>query len=235
MSDQERSEAGNPILRHTEEAAPADGVAHADDERISDHIERVLGDGGMVFHEIVSDRVHMDVHTVPATEERPFQMIITSGMSALPMNVPAELDEGSDWQHAELCMLLPADWPMEQESFKDERNYWPVRLVKQLGRLPHDFNTWLGWGHSIPNGDPAEPYAPGTKLTGAVIIPPFVLGEDLFVVPGDPVLHIFQVLPVTDAEMELKLRVGLDGMLEHLEEAIPDIYGPIDPGRDSAC
>ena len=113
------------------------------------------------------------------------------------MNVPAKMPEREEWLHAELAIALPPDWPMGQDAFQDERNFWPVRLLKQLARLPHDLNTWLGWGHSIPNGDPAKPYVKETKLSGAVVIPPIGLGMDFFVVPGTPVIHVFQVLPVT--------------------------------------
>lgn len=55
-------------------------------------------------------------------------------------------------------ILLPADWPLDEKAFKDERNYWPIRVLEQIGQLPHDLATWLGTGHSIPNGDPAKPY-----------------------------------------------------------------------------
>jgi hypothetical protein len=122
---------------------------------------------------------------------------------------------------------------MDEESFRDEKNYWPIRLLKTLGRLPHDYGTWLGWGHSVPNGDPPEPYAPGTGLCGAVVIPPFMFKE-LFEVEGEPTIHIFQILPVTAAEMALKLEGGLDHLLETLETRFPDIYGPVDPDRPSA-
>jgi hypothetical protein len=233
MSTEDRSPGGSPIYRHKEAAPSSSEVAHADDERITKHLERAFGELGMVWHEIVSDRVHIDVHVVPATRERKYLTLVTSGMSARPMAVPAEMEGREQWMHAELCMFLPASWNLERDALSDERNYWPLRLLKSLARLPHDFNTWLGWGHSIPNGDPAEPYAPGTKLAGAIVIPPFVLGESFFIVPGEPALHIFQVLPVTPAEMDYKLARGLDGLLERMEQRDKDIYGPIDPRRRS--
>lgn len=230
----ERSEGGSPILRHGEAAAPRTDVAHADDERISRHLHDCFGVEGMVFHEIVSDRVHIDVHMVPPTEDCPCIVLVTSGMSALPMTVPDEMDDRASWQHAELCMLLPPHWKLEQEALSDERNYWPIRLLKQLARLPHDFSTWLGYGHSIPNGDPAQPYCQGTKLAGAIVIPPFLFGSDFFEVPGTPTLHVFQLLPVTNAEMDFKLRHGADELLEKLETKFPEIYGPVDNARTSA-
>ena len=54
---------------------------------------------------------------------------------------------------------LPGDWRLTADDFKDERWYWPVRQLKYLARLPHKHATWLGFGHTIPNGDSAEVYA----------------------------------------------------------------------------
>ena len=102
-----------------------------------------------------------------------------------------------------------------------------------MARIPHDFGSWLGYGHSIPNGDPAEPYAPGVPFAGALLIPPFAL-PDLFAVEGDPPIHIYQLLPVTPGEMALKLQLGLDGALEQMEARDPGLYGPIDLGRPTA-
>lgn len=232
MSTHERSPGGSDILRH--QATAGDGqVADADDARLVAHLARTIGAPVTVWHELVSDRVHVDVHVVPPSAERPWLTLVTSGMSARPMTLPADMPDADTWRHAELCLLLPPDWPLERPALDDERNYWPIRLLKTLARLPHEYRTWLGWGHSIPNGNPARTYAPDTQLSGALIIPPNGEREDFFVVDGAPVLHIFQVLPVTAAEMAYKLEHGLDPLLDKLEETLPDVYGPLDRGRAS--
>lgn len=231
---EERSAAGNRILRHQERSAvPDDGIAHADNARLSEHIERIFGRSGPVFHEIVSDRIHVDVLTFPPNERHPFRLLVTSGMSARPMNVPDTIESPEKWRHAELCILLPPEWPLGEEALRDEKNYWPIRLIKSLARLPHDYGTWLGWGHSIPNGDPATPYAKDSLLSSAVLIPPYLLGAEFFTVAGEPPLRIYQVLPVTSREMELKLELGLEGLLDRIEALKAGVYGPIDPGRSS--
>lgn len=228
-----RSPDGSPILKHEKLAPPSTSIAHADDARISAHVERTFGASGMVWHEIVSDRVHIDVHAFPPNDRYPFHLLVTSGMSALPMNVPREMPGHAQWRHAELCVLLPSDWRMKQEDWADERWYWPIRLLKSLARFPHDFATWLGWGHSVPNGNPAKPYARGTELSGAILVPPFLLGTEFFRVPGEPPIHIFQVMPVTSREMNAKLEIGLDGLLDKLDRAGDIAYGPIAHGRGS--
>ena len=32
---------------------------------------------------------------------------------------------------------------------KDEKWYWPIRLLKSLARLPIASDTWLGFGHTM--------------------------------------------------------------------------------------
>jgi hypothetical protein len=234
MTSDEQSPGGSRIIRHGQRAPGGDEVAHADDGRIGKHLDRAHGGEHHVFHEIVSHRVHVDVHALAPTKEHPFWLLATSGMSALPMNVPSGMPDAASWRHAELCILMPPTWTPSEQAFKDERVYWPVRLLKQLARIPHDYSTWLGLGHSIPNGDPAKPYAPGTHLAGAVLIPPILFGDALFVVPGSPTMHILQVLPVTAAEMAFKLERGIDAMGQILDERFPDPYGPVDALRPSA-
>lgn len=86
----EKSKSGAPIYRHEnftpKEFQPATGEGSL--EEISDHIEKYVGKIDMVFHEIVSDQVHIDVHWVKPTEERPFHTLITSGMSDKEMTTP---------------------------------------------------------------------------------------------------------------------------------------------------
>ncbi len=148
------SPGGSPILVHSREKdfTPAQGESHI--EAISAHIERHLGPISGVFHEIISDLVHIDVHVVPASEPFPYLRLVTSGMSDLPMTLPGGAPGSA---YMELMVTLPADWPISADAFEDERNYWPVRLLKTLARLPHEYDTWLGFGHTIPNGHPAEP------------------------------------------------------------------------------
>jgi hypothetical protein len=177
----------------------------------------------MVWHELISDDIHIDIHVREPVPERPYRLLVTSGLSARPMTAAPEVD----LHYAELCLALPPDWPIDADSFSDERNYWPIRLLKQLARLPHQFNTWLGWGHSIPNGERAVPYAPGIPYTGVVLIPPLELGTDLSPVLGSPPIQIYQVLPVTQREMALKLDLGIVEMLELLQRQCPERLGPI--------
>lgn len=214
-----RSDDGTAILRH--EARDRDfQIATGDDENIeaiSNHIERHIGPVEMVFHEIISDLVHIDIHWVKPTKDRPFHTLVTSGMSDLPMVVP---DEVKDLQYAELLVTLPSNWKIDEKSFEDERWYWPVRLLKVLARLPHEYETWLGVGHTIPNDDPPEPYDESTELCGALIAPPMTLEDEFHELEcsGKGVINFYAVIPLYGEEMDFKLSKGLDKLIPKLEK-----------------
>jgi hypothetical protein len=217
---------GSPIYHHGPEAdwkAPRGEVCL---DQISDHIERHLGTAATVFHEIASDTVHIDVHFVEPSTGRPFNRLVTSGMSDLPMTVP----EGSGApRFAELMLTLPAAWQLDQESFKSEQWYWPIRLLKMLARLPHKHATWLGYGHTIPNGDPPEAYAPDTKLCGAIILPPASVPGDFrsLQIDESKTITFYSVVPLYQEEMELKLRAGSEKLLDRLDaRGINDLIEP---------
>ena len=84
---------GTAIFRHEQRERDFE-LAIGDSENIeaiSDHIEEHIGKVHMVFHELVSDLVHIDVHWVKPTRKRNWHTLVTSGMSDLPMVVPDEL------------------------------------------------------------------------------------------------------------------------------------------------
>jgi len=214
---------GQPIYRHGDPSPWTPPAGEECIEQISEHIERYLGKIETVFHEIMSDAVHIDVHFVKPTNEYPFVRLVTSGMSDLPMTVP---NQSKASQFLELMISLPPDWRIDQESFKNEEWYWPVRLLKELARLPHKHGTWLGWGHSIPNGDPAQPYAPNTNLCGAIVLPSISVPREFNTLRIDPQKEIafLAIVPLYNEEMNLKLRRGTDALLERFgKKGVTDV------------
>jgi len=184
-------------------------------EEISAHIARHLGPVETVFHELVSDTMHIDVHVVLPSRESACVRLVTSGMSDLPMTIPDHL---SAPRHAELMISLPPDWKLDQASFESGEWYWPVRLLKSLARLPHKYATWLDVGHTVPNGDPAVPYASNTRLCGAIIAPPISSDDDFDTlrIDDDKEIRFYSVVPIYQAEMDLKLRKGAGALFERL-------------------
>ena len=122
-------------------------------------------------------------------------------------------------KYAELMITLPADWKTDRASLGDESWYWPIRLIKSLARLPHKYQTWLGFGHTVPNGDPAEPYAPNTDLCGAIILSPVNVpsGFHDLEIPGIKTITFYSVVPLYATEMAFTLRVGTDKLLDRFD------------------
>jgi hypothetical protein len=229
MEDREVTPGGSEVFRHEEPQGepPIETDAPVLDV-VQDHVEKHVGPVEMVFHEIVSPYVHLDVLHVAATDERPVETLITCGSSSRPMAVPEELGAP---RFIELMVCLPGGWKLSSEDFEDERWYWPVRLLKELGRLPHEYGTWLGEGHTVPNGDPPEPYAPDTEQCGALVLRPRSLEADVLERPDGEPIHFLGVVPLFANEMDFKLQHGADALLEAWEEHGIDVGELIEPYR----
>lgn len=122
------------IIHHKARTTPPPIVApHSDNlDAVEKHISRNLGEPATVFHELVSTTVHIDVHIVRATPERPWISLVTSGMSDIPMNAPEGAEE---FRFAELMIRLPEGWKLDEESFNQEEHYWPVPLAQTAGAV----------------------------------------------------------------------------------------------------
>lgn len=215
----EFTESGNPVYRHKPREKPFEMVI-GDAEHIKlleQHYEKHLGKVDWVFHEIVSDLVHVDIHIISPRPERNFYTLITTGMSARSMKAPEGAEE---YSYGELMLCLPPDWPLRQENFKDENNYWPIRLLKMLARMPHEYDTWLSFAHTIPNGDPAEPYASGTKFCCAMLAAPVTAPQEFweFKVTPEMTIHIYSVLPLYQEEADLKLKKGAEEIFNRFDK-----------------
>jgi hypothetical protein len=183
-----------------------------------------------VWHELVSDLVHIDIHVIKPTAERPWFILVTSGMSDLPMHPP---EGAEDYTHAEIMLCLPPTWKLGQEHFEDERNYWPVRWLKMLARLPHEYKTWLSYWHTVPNGDPAEPLANDTSLVGFMLVPPMTTSVEFheLLVPPARTIRFLAAIPLTKDEMAFKLQAGAGELLDRLEQA--KVTELVNPARKS--
>ena len=151
--------------------------ASPDSMALADHIERHIGRITETFDEIARGEPPLLIHHVKSTLFRRYEVVITSGMSALPMNVPAGCPETP---YAELLVVLPKGWPLSKDDFGREQAYWPLRLLKDVARYPFATGSWLGFGHTVASSDSEEAtgaYAPRTGLCAAIALPPMTLGE----------------------------------------------------------
>jgi suppressor of fused protein SUFU len=200
-------------------------------ELITAHVERHVGPVAQVIHETSSEFVHVDILHVLPSSKRDFHVLVTSGLSDRPMHAPEGCEE---CRYGELYLCLPASWPLAPQNFKNERNYWPIRLLQMLGRFPHVFDAWLWIYHTVPNFDPPQAYAEGTSLCGAMLGPPISLPREFasLKAPGSPAIYFFSVLPLHQDEMDFKIKNGGEPLIANLfkQGVIADI---VDPARKS--
>ena len=197
-------------------------------EAVEGHIQQYFGKVENVFHELVSPDIHVDICMVPPTEERDYYTLVTMGMGAHRMNVPKELAEYK-LERAELAIALPADWKLDQESMKDEKWYWPIRLLKSLARLPIASDTWLGFGHTMDN---QEDFAENTKLCAAILTGPQGTqdGSEVCPLPGGEEVNFYQVIPLYADELDYKLAHDADALLNKMR----GISFVVNPTRQNA-
>ena len=218
--EEQPTETGTQILRHqrrdlSDQSVDCDGDAM---DLITDHFERNIGPIEIVFHEIRSIGVHIDVHHIAPTKNHPYHTLFTTGMSYRPMSVPSGAEE---YRFAEMMVHLPPAWPVQYEAFKDEANYWPIRSLKSLARLPHECDTWLYYGHTIRNGDPPEPFAHDTRFCCNWIVQPLLLPPEAHRLRAAPdrLIHFLSLVPIYREEMDHKLIKGFAGLQEAFETA----------------
>jgi hypothetical protein len=178
---------------------------------------RMFGECAGVSHELIPQVPHIDVYTyfrLGRDGGRSF-VLVTGGMSDAPMNTPP----GSDFpRRAELIVYCTDPKP----------EY--VETLRMLAHFPHNQRTWLGIGHTIPNGNPPAPFWGSSVLDTILLIPTIVqrdaaLPEQLQI-GGEPV-HFLWVVPLTTPECQLKLEKGVEAIFDLFNQhRHPHVYNP---------
>ncbi|OUQ83978.1 DUF2185 domain-containing protein [Flavonifractor sp. An10] len=184
-------------------------------EAVEGHIQQYFGEFENVFHELSSPDIHVDICVVPPSEKRDYYTLVTMGMGAHRMNVPEELAEYK-LERAELAIALPGNWKLKREDLKNERWYWPIRLLKTLARLPIASDTWLGFGHTMDN---EEDFAKDTKLCAAILTGPQDTegGSEVCILPSGEEVNFYQVIPLYREELEYKMEHDADALLDKMD------------------
>jgi hypothetical protein len=162
-----------------------------------------------------------DVHEIaPGFHGRDFHTLVTSGVSDRAMAIP----EGLGREHARVEFILYVSEPRPEHA----------RLLSTCAGLAFEPDTWLGQGHTIPNGQPPAPLFPGSELC-ALLLMPTVLEPDAFLgdhltIESDPVNFLW-IVPLTRGELDLKLNEGLPALLQRFDEG--GLSHVLDEGRAS--
>lgn len=226
---------GSPIYRYQEQdhglRAPKAYGTYA--QEVEEYFEALFPDReGFVYHELVSDLVHIDVHILKPTEKSPFYVLYTTGMSDLPMTLPGEIAHREDLKYAELYLFLPGDWDLGKEGQLDRdlpyERFWPIQMLKFFARFPHEYQTWLGYGHTIPNGPDYAPLCDGAGFGGVVLTAHGKI-EPLETEDGKEI-NLYLMIPAYKQEIEYKLKYGMEGLEKRFAEGklplVLDIHRP---------
>ena len=165
--------------------------------------DALFGHSDSVFHEVMPMVPHIDVYWYRPSGPRTFETYVTSGMSDLPQSSPPEF--GKETRRVEL--IFYAAQP-------DELYF---NMLRRLAHFPHDNNTWLHWGHTMPNGNPPQPLFGEPPLDTmlfmhSIVHPDADLPKRLSW-QGELISFLWCV-PITTAECQFKLEHGADALYD---------------------
>lgn len=218
-----------PEEEAAESPVPAAAYTKEQKDRLIEHLRRWLGPVDRVIPP--AERGGVELLVLGPTRHRHWTVLVTCGMGAAPMNVPPEL-AGFGAERAEIMMYLPPDW---NALSADPKDAWPVGWLRLLAAMPREQGTWLGWGHTIPNG---RPFAPGCGFTGVMLLTPGGVPDAAAVcpLPGGGEVNLYQAAPLYNEEMAYKLEHEAEGLLRLFDETQLEPRAPLGtPLRPNAC
>jgi hypothetical protein len=210
---------GSSIIRH-DHVETQIGVTPGSSEfaRMRESVyERLFGKPLSVSHELLPLIPHIDVYTFKRSQgDKIVYSLVTGGMSDLQMTLPRGTTEAP--RRVELIFYCSEP--------RDEY----IATLRWVAHFPYDSKSWLGHGHTMPNGNPPAPFWGSTELDTLLFMPPIVKKDQTLPselnLGGDPV-HFLWVVPLTTAECNLKLERGFDAILNLFQlHRHPHVFDP---------
>ena len=183
--------------------------------------QRLFLEALSVSHEVLPQVPHIDVYTFQRSRDsQTTTVLVTGGMSDLPMTVhPRE-------------MGVPRRVELIFYCHEPREEY--ISTLRWLAHFLHNANSWLGYGHTMPNGNPPAPFWGSEAMDTVLFMPPIVMKDQTLptelILGSDPV-HLLWVVPLTTAECNFKLKNGFDAIVGLLQQhRHPYVF---DPARKS--
>lgn len=138
------------------EPVPKDIEARTQIEaHIERFLDRFLDKPALVTQELAPVEGGIDLLILSPTMLYPFFSLVTVGMSDIAMPTPPGAET---YRYAELLLALPRTWPMSSPAWKREENYWPIRCLRALARMPYLHDAWVAPGYTVSHGgEPPHP------------------------------------------------------------------------------
>ncbi len=174
-----------------------------------------FGEYKSVFHEMASPDVHLDVCIIDPTDEEPYYKLVTMGAGAYKMAIPEQMQKyGLDY--AEYVIYLPKDWNLNSG---DENDYWPIRVLKDVARLPIWYDTWLGYGHTTQSDEEGSAYAANTKFNSVILkFAENKNGDVRMVIPSRRFINFYEIILLYPEELNFKMENGADALFDRFNE-----------------
>ena len=181
-------------------------------DEVTNIITEKYGKYESVLHEILPSDIHIDIAKIPPQGDNDHYTLCTIGAGDYNMHIGGDSSNKTFIEYRvqfpeqlEYMIILPSDWPLDEESLKKEENYWPIRLLKQMARFPLITNDWVCEGHTAEFEEdtrfsPLLPYScvtfspPSSNISDGVNIANLSTGKSLGFV---------QIVPITREELNL--------------------------------
>lgn len=199
-------------------------------EWVNEHIENHFPDSEIrVFHEIMAFDFKVHVYLIKVKSYK-FDILITSGMSSLEMEIPKEAENPENLRFAEMMMLIPKGIEFDDVYTGDKKNDYIISMLKRTAKFPHQEDSWIGIGHSIVSDADFEPYGNDTEFVGGVILPSVIFDENFTKIKKKGrIINIYSFFPLYKNEVEYKIDNGYNALLDKIIEA--DSKEVLDPKR----
>lgn len=208
-----KSKGGSEILEYSGEGKSLIGFQDEVDVKLIEQREAVyeelFGDCETVSHELMPMVPHIDVYIFkPNDQGRDFYTLVSSGMSDIPMTLPDGVSE--EYNRAEIVMYVKE--PKEEY----------INLIRHYARYPHKYETYFSYEHTIPNGNPPEPFFENSALDSVIFIssilsPDNNFTEQLKSKTGMDV-QLLHLTFLTSSECDYKLEKGVDVIYDLFDE-----------------
>jgi hypothetical protein len=186
-------------------------------ELVDSHIDKYFKEADTsVFHEIPTLDIHLDVyHIKPKNSE--FDVLVTSGMSSIAMNVSEIPGDSDRYRFAELMTLIPKGIDFGIMYPSGTKYDWVISMLKQSAKFPHFYDTWIGKGHTIQADADLLPYSKDTNYCGCLVLPSMSLTKGFHhIESAHGHINIYGLFPLYKEELEFKIAKGYSEFMQVL-------------------
>lgn len=163
-----------------------------------------------VFHEIPTLDIHLDVYRIRPTNSQ-FDVLLTSGMSTIAMNVIEGAKNAASLRFAEVMALIPKGIDFGKIYPSGTKYDWIISMVKQTAKFPHFYDTWIGVGHTLQAHEQLKPYSNDTDFCGCLVLPTMTFPVAFQKIKSPHgIINIYGLFPLYKEELQFKIEYGFN-------------------------